>query len=290
MKKFLIVFIISIQYLMLPAQEPVRVDPFTSEPSAATESAYENADDGQLSSLEEYRVSPLNINKASLTELLSTGVLSPFQAQQLISHRTKFGDLLAFQELQVIPGWNLQLIRDLLPFITIQNSESLAALILNRFNNIRHRILIRTGNNIPLIQNNTAGGSSNNYLGSAMKMLFQYRIDKGRAMQAGIIGDKDAGEYFFQKNNKWGFDHYGFYFIVREVKKIKSLAIGDFEINMGQGLIHWQSMSFKKSSDISKTERPPDFIKPHTSSGEYNFHRGVATEFKIKKVGIGYFL
>ena len=122
-----------------------------------------------------------------------------------------------------------------------------------------------------------------------MKILLQYRIDNGRALQAGIVADKDAGEYFFKKNNKWGFDHYGIYFFVRDLKKIKSLAIGDYEINMGQGLIHWQSMAFKKSSDISKTEKPPEFIRPHTSSGEYNFHRGFATELQIKKISVGSF-
>ena len=266
---------------------------YTQEPAAMEssilESAYENAEEGQLSSLEDFRVSPLNVNKASLEDLLSLGLLSRFQVEQLISHRTKYGDFLAIQELQIISGWDHQLIRSLIPFITVQNSDAFGTTLVKRFKKVRQRILFRFSNSILLAQNSSET-PTNNYLGAMTKILFQYRLDKGRLLQAGINGDKDAGEYFLKKNNKRGFDFYGVYFFVRDLKKIKSLAIGDYEINMGQGLIHWQSMSFKKSADISKTEKMPGFIRPHTSSGEYNFHRGIATEIPIKKVTLGCFL
>jgi hypothetical protein len=284
MRYIAITLIVAISSLNTYSQEP------TSGESSSLESAYANAEEGQVSILEEYRTYPLNLNTASLEDLLSLGLLSQFQAQNLIIHRDKFGSFLAIQELQVISGWNLQLIRELIPYVTIQSSEGVVSNFKNRLIGIRQRALLRFGDYIPLFHIFNEPSSSNYYLGSNAKILFQYRIDKGRYLQAGITGDKDAGEYFFRKNNKLGFDFYGAYFFVRELKKIKSIAIGDYEINMGQGLIHWQSMAFKKSSDITKTERVSEFIRPHTSSGEYNFHRGIATEVMVKKINIGCFI
>ena len=283
MKSVSIFLMVLVFHFVAYSQEPATME------SSVLESAYENTEEGQLSSLEDFRASPLNLNRASVEDLLSLGLLSRFQAQQLISHRTKYGDFLAVQELQIISGWDQQLIRMLIPFVTVQNSDAFGNTLLKRFKNVRQRLLFRFSNSILLAQNASETATNNYYLGSVLKILFQYRLDKGRGLQVGINADKDAGEYFFKKNNKWGFDFYGVYFFVHDVKKIKSLAIGDYEINMGQGLIHWQSMSFKKSADISKTEKMPGFIKPHTSSGEYNFHRGIATEIPIKKVTLGGF-
>ncbi len=55
---------------------------------------------------------------------------------------------------------------------------------------------------------------------------------------------------------------------------IKSLALGDFTVNMGQGLTQWQRLAFKKGSDVTNIKRQLAVLRPYNSAGEVNFHRG----------------
>ena len=94
---------------------------------------------------------------------------------------------------------------------------------------------------------------------------------------------------FFKSSKSLGFDYHSFYFLIRDVGLIESLVIGDFEINMGQGLIHWQSAAFKKSSLAVNPLRESFMINPHKGVNEQMFHRGVAANFKMKKLTVGFF-
>ncbi|WP_343668149.1 helix-hairpin-helix domain-containing protein [Chitinophaga sp.] len=60
-------------------------------------------------------------------------------------------------------------------------------------------------------------------------------------------------------------DSYGAYYFIKNYKKIKALAIGDFTINMGQGLINWQAYAPGKSSLITHIKREGEIIRPSTS-------------------------
>jgi len=43
---------------------------------------------------------------------------------------------------------------------------------------------------------------------------------------------------------------------------------------MGQGLIQWQSLAFKKSVDVTGIKRQSAVLCPYNSAGEFYFHRG----------------
>src|SRR5262249_50727347 len=54
--------------------------------------------------------------------------------------------------------------------------------------------------------------------------------------------------------------------------------------NMGQGLIQWQGLAFKKSSDITAIKRQSTVLRPYNSAGEFYFHRGIGVTVKKKKI------
>jgi len=56
---------------------------------------------------------------------------------------------------------------------------------------------------------------------------------------------------------------------------MKLLALGNFTINMGQGLTQWQNLAFKKSSDVINVKRQLAILRPYNSTGEIIYHRGV---------------
>jgi hypothetical protein len=77
---------------------------------------------------------------------------------------------------------------------------------------------------------------------------------------------------------------------VRNKGIIKDFLIGDYNINMGQGLVHWQGYAFGRSSNLLSGYRQGYFIQPHTGTDENRFQRGIAINLKKGKSEIGVFM
>ena len=71
-------------------------------------------------SLLQYYMHPVNLNKTSSEELLSLNILTPEQINHLMDHIRKNGPLISIYELQSIPSFSPEIIRDLLPFVTVR--------------------------------------------------------------------------------------------------------------------------------------------------------------------------
>jgi hypothetical protein len=95
--------------------------------------------------------------------------------------------------------------------------------------------------------------------------------------------EKDAGEPKIT-------DHISLFFALKNKGIIKQLLIGDFNVNMGQGLVHWQGYAFGRSSNLLSGYRQGNFIQPHTGTDENRFHRGVGLQLKKGKFEFGAFL
>ena len=62
---------------------------------------------------------PINLNRAKEGDLKALHLLSDIQIRNLFEHIEKNGKLLAIYELQSIKGYNLDLIRQILPFVKV---------------------------------------------------------------------------------------------------------------------------------------------------------------------------
>ena len=88
---------------------------------------------------------------------------------------------------------------------------------------------------------------------------------------------------FSEVPSDMGFDFYSFHFFLRRTGIIKALAIGDFTVSLGQGLIQWQTISFTKSSQTLYIKRESSCLNPYRSAGEFNFHRGIGISLQKGK-------
>ncbi|MBA4168534.1 MAG: hypothetical protein H0X41_13495 [Chitinophagaceae bacterium] len=61
---------------------------------------------------------------------------------------------------------------------------------------------------------------------------------------------------------------------------MKSIALGDYTVNLGQGLVQWQSQAYNKSSSVINIKRQSETLRPYHSAGEYNFLRGIGVTLK----------
>jgi hypothetical protein len=244
----------------------------------------ETEDDTYLQDLEHFKKNPVNLNTADADELKQLRIITDLQIANLISYRNIFGKLISIYELQAVPAWDVSTIRKILPFITTQVALSLKAEAGKRFREGDHSLLLRVIQVLEKSRGFDKTTSGTKYLGSPQKIFFRYRYTYKNLLQFGVTGDKDAGEQFFSGPQKKGFDFYSFHLFARKIGIIQSLAIGDFSVSMGQGLIQWQGLAFKKSADVMGVKRQSAILRPYSSAGEFYFHRGAGITIKKGKI------
>ncbi len=269
--------------VMLYAQEvqSTTVEQALEDLANADES--ETEDDSYQQALSQLRSYPLNLNTASLGELQVFRMLSEILLLQLLNYRRIMGPFHSIYELQAVPGWDVETIQRILPYVTIGPSQSVITDFRGRFKGGSHSLLLRVQEVIEKSRGFTPDSlGKTRYLGSPVRVFFRYKYVYKNNMQFGIVGDKDAGEQFGKGAQKNGFDFYSMHFFARNLGVVKRIAIGDYTVNMGQGLLTYQSLAFRKSVDVLNVKRQTEIFRPYNSAGEFNFHRGAAITVGVK--------
>ncbi|ACU64283.1 helix-hairpin-helix domain-containing protein [Chitinophaga pinensis] len=253
----------------LTAAEESQVEDYTAHTDQVPE------DDMHWQQLQAYTRHKINLNTNSVSVLQSLHILSPMQIQQLLRYRQQLGDLLSIYELQAVPGFDIQLISRLLPYVEVGRDLEPHYNWKDYVKKGEHTLLCRYGRqpekSSGYLRTDTTAA---HYMGSPDKLLLRYRYSLTHYISWGAVMEKDAGEAFFKGAQRRGFDYYSLHLFVRQYKWIKSLALGDFTVNMGQGLLNWQSLAFGKGATVMQVKRESELLKPYASAGEYNFFRG----------------
>lgn len=238
-------------------------------------------DDALLQQLDFYRKHPVNLNTATAEDLQPIRFLTDLQIANLIRHRTLFGKLLDLYELQAVPGFDLSTIKKIQPYVYTGPVVTVKEAFSARFKGGDQYALFRISRTVEKAKGYDTSLSTH-YLGDPNRLLFRYRYQYRNLLYYGLVADKDAGEQFFKGAQKFGFDFYSAHFFTRDMGKIKALALGDYVVNLGQGLTQWQSLGFGKSVDVINIKRQSPVLSPYRSSGEFFFNRGAAATIKLK--------
>ncbi len=244
----------------------------------AEKTQMEPADDSYDLDLDYFKRHPLNLNTAEENELYRLQILEVLQVKNFISYRKLLGPLISIHELQAVPGWDIETIRRMLPYIIVSRDESMYATLKERWKGGDADVLLRASQVIEKSKGyeKPVGPGASYYEGSPQNIFIRYTYNYKQLLAYGFTGEKDAGEPFFRGAQRYGFDFYSFHFFLRQAGLIRSLAMGDFTVNMGQGLIQWQAFAFTKTSQVISIKREAEFLRPYHAAGEFNFHRGLA--------------
>jgi hypothetical protein len=271
-KHIAIVFCICCAIHCLAQEVPVKTQEQLEALADATEDE-DLQDDSFLQELEYFRKHPLNLNVAGASEVQSLRLLTDLQINNLLQYRNLLGKFIDIYELQAVPTLDIVTISKLLPYVTIGPAITMQEDFLSRFTGGDDAVLFRFSR----ILEKSKGYNTdleNHYLGDRNHLFFRYRYQYKDLLQYGLVADKDAGEQFFKGAQAQGFDFYSVHFFARKFGTIKSLALGDFAVNLGQGLIQWQSLGFGKGADVVNSKRQSPVLVPHRSALEFNFNRG----------------
>jgi len=245
----------------------------------------ETEDDDYELALTEFSKHPINLNEAGEEDLMQLHIPDVFQIRNFISYRKLLGPLLSVHELQAVPGWDIETIHKLLPYIVVGRDESVYSALKERWKGGDYSFLVRGSRVIEKAKGfeKPARAGLSYYEGSPEKIFIRYNYNYKQLLSFGFTGEKDAGEPFLRGAQRYGFDFYSFHFFLQQTGVIRALVIGDFMVNLGQGLIQWQSTAFTKSSQTLAVKREAVCLKPYHAAGEFNFHRGMGISLQKGK-------
>ncbi len=203
------------------------------ERSEGQEQAQEN--DEQYQELTAYTKRKLNLNTADAAALHGLGLLDALQVNTFLQYRETLGPLVSIYELQAVPGFELPLIRSLLPYVQAGTGLEPYYTLKDYFGKGKHQLEIRYSRGLELAEGYRRKDSGVvKYLGSPDKILFRYRYRFGRYASWGLVMEKDAGETWLRKANALGGGSYWVPFVLQRLGKVKVLALGDYTVNMGR--------------------------------------------------------
>jgi hypothetical protein len=280
-----ILFVVQLSTLKILGQE---IPPVTEQQleNLADNDPTESEDDSYLLQLEHFKKHPLNLNEADATVLKEFFFLSALQIDHLLSYQKLLGKFISIYELQSVPGWDIATIRKILPYVIVSDVQTFKEGLNNRIRKGDHSLLLRVSATLERSEGFYSDVGATKYLGGRERLFLRYRYQYKNLLQYGISADKDAGEQFFKGAQKYGFDFYSFHLFASNMGRIRKIALGDFIVNMGQGLIQWQSLAFKKTADVMGIKRQSPILNPYHSSGEFYFHRGVAITMQQKNIEV----
>ena len=211
---------------------------------------------------------PININVATKRQLEEFPFLTAFQIEHLLAYVYVHGQMQTVYELQLVEGMDKRTIELLLPFICVKSVENKSGYpsLKKILKYGKQEILTRM--DVPLYARK---GYDKNYLGPAVYHSLKYDFRYGDYLQMGIVGEKDAGEPLFALQNKKGYDYYSFYCLLKTSGRLKSLALGNYKLSFGQGLVLSTDFRLGKTFSMSTSEYRTGGIRKHSSTDEYNY-------------------
>ena len=239
--------------------------------------------ENELEELSNRLQEPVNLNSATREQLEQFPFLSDIQIEHLLAYIYIHGQMETIYELQLVEELDRQTIQYLLPFVCIKaiNNEPAfrwKTMLKDAGRYGKNEVLTRL--DIPFYKRK---GYKHTYLGpsvyNSVKYTFRYRDQ----LYAGGVAEKDAGEPFAALHNRYGYDYYSFYLLLQNCGRLKSLAVGNYRLSFGQGLVMSTDYLMGKTIYASSFNNRSAGIKRHSSTDEYNYFRGVATTVALTK-------
>ena len=226
---------------------------------------------------------PVNLNTATREQLEQFPFLSDIQIEHLLAYIYIHGQMQTIYELQLIEDMDRQTIQYLLPFVCIKaiNNEPAfrwKTMLKSAAKYGKNEVLTRM--DIPFYKRKCYEPT---YLGPAVYNSVKYSFRYSDRLYAGVVAEKDAGEPFAALHNRYGYDYYSFYLLLKNCGWLKALAVGNYRLSFGQGLVISTDYLMGKTIYASSFNNRSSGIKKHSSTDEYNYFRGIAATVALAK-------
>lgn len=244
----------------------------------SVESEEEQNWEDELEELTRRLEEPININTATKQQLEQFPFLSDLQIENILAYVYIHGQMQTLYELQLVGEMDKRSIDLLLPFICAKAVDGKKGYpsIKSILKYGRQEVLTRL--DIPFY---TRKGYEKSYLGPSLYHSMRYGFRYGDYLQAGMAAEKDAGEPLFALHNGKGYDYYSFYIFIKNMGRLRALALGNYRLSFGQGLVLSTDFRLGKTFSLSTSEYRSGGVRKHSSTDEYNYFRGAAATVNL---------
>ncbi|TNE98854.1 MAG: hypothetical protein EP322_04160 [Bacteroidetes bacterium] len=288
MKSLLLAFILVLFPLVLTAQQ--KEDIIQQRIEFISEQLEDESVDltDVVVQLNYYYDHPLNLNSADRDELEALGLLTDIQISDLLLHIKLFGKFISIYELQSLTYWDLETIFMVLPFVRVDDKLDQVHVSLKEMLKygkfeafMRYQRIVEDKAGYEQVSDSILQNSNSYYYGNADRYYSRLRFSYRTNFSVGVTAEKDPGEMFFRGAQSQGFDFYSAHAFYKGGKYIQAVAIGDYQIQIGQGLNLWSGYAFNKTADATNVKRSAQPIRPYTSVDETRFLRGAAVDLGL---------
>lgn len=229
---------------------------------------------------------PININTCEAQELLQLGIINENQAFAILRFREQYGTFYSYYELGSIEELSPELIKLLVPFITFKKEIKQEKQLANALRYGKHQVLFRHSLRP---ETTNAYTLEEGFAGSRDKVYARYRFRYRNRLSFGITTEKDPGEKFWSDSINQP-DFLSAHFQYASKKFLRQVVIGDYQLQVGQGLTFWSGFGTRKSAFMATSiKRFGRGLVPYTSTEENNFLRGTAVKIGSDKLQLAVF-
>ncbi len=282
---------LSLFLLEINAQEDIDSDMLRSLLTDIAAQSEEEQDMEQiLEILESLSENPVYVNEAGFEDIARITWLTEFQIKSLLDHVKRRGPILSHYEIATLYGFTPELAQTLVPFISLEKKPDTS---------VKPERVLRYGKNKLITGAQTVlqkqegylrpDSVENRYAGNPAKAYLRYSFSYANQVYFGVTAEKDAGEAFFRGNNPYGFDFYSAHFQLNTKGRLKTLTLGDYRADFGQGLVLWSGLSYGKSTMVLNAMRYNAGLRKYSSSDENRFMRGVGATFRLSPLDVSAF-
>lgn len=241
---------------------------------------------------------PINLNEADADDLRRLFFLNGIQINNLISHINTHGKLMSIYELQSIDGFDIETIQLIMPYVEVTEVVERRQITFNDIlKNGKSQFFLRYQQTLEeqkgysdIDPEELEENPNARYLGSPFRLYQRYRFTYYNNISVGMTAQKNPGEEFFSGSQPYGYDFYSAHFYMRDFGKLKSLAVGDFQAQFGQGLALYTGLAFGKSSDVINVKKNAIGLRQYTSVDQLNYLRGAGTTLEFNNLELtGFF-
>lgn len=200
---------------------------------------------------------------------------SDYQYYNLLSYLSEYGEMVSVWELNAVEGFSFGEVQNLQALVTVESVGRKGKFFKNFFRKSKNSLLLRYGQ----VLEKQSGYDQNqvkHYSGSPFRLAFKYQFSTQDKLFIAVSGEKDAGEQFFKGEQKYGFDFYSAYLCLKNIGVLKKLVVGDFKLDLGQGLVMGSALMSGKGGGVGSVRHFAGMIKPVAPLNEGTALRGVA--------------
>ncbi len=223
----------------------------------------EDLDEQEIERFQRYLDHPLAINLSSRSRLVSSGLLTRYQAASLEDYRSRNGDVLSFSELAAVEGFGEEYVKALRPFISLY-SRSLPGQPAADSLRFRHDLMLRAA-----------------FKGKSYYHAGKYKLGVGESAELSW-----ASRSYYQDKRQFPPSAWSANVSVSGKRYLEKLVLGDYNLRIGQGLSLWSGMSLTGFSSSTSFSRRPTGLSASWSWSGAGSHRGAAADFQFGRFSV----